>query len=67
MLRRKSIKAIENSPWFNPTKISAKSMRKTYTSWFRSYYPNMYDYIFLAIRYSSRTDLRHNLWSEFTD
>jgi integrase len=67
MLRRKSIKAIGSSPGFNPLKISAKSMRKTYTSWLRAYYPNMSDYIFLSMGHSSRTELRHYLGIPFTE
>ncbi|MCL5930286.1 MAG: hypothetical protein M1123_03260 [Candidatus Thermoplasmatota archaeon] len=67
MLRRKSIKAIRNSPRFDPTKISAKSMRKTYTAWLRAYYPNMSDYIFLSMGHSSRAELRNYLGIQFTD
>ena len=67
MLKRKGLKAIETSPGFNPTKISAKSMRKTYTSWLRAYYPHMSDYIFLSMGHSSRTELRHYLGIPFTD
>jgi integrase len=67
MLKRKGLKAIEASPRFNPSKISAKSMRKTYTSWLRAYYPHMSDYIFLSMGHSSRTELRHYLGIPFTD
>ena len=48
-------------------KISAKSMRKTYTSWLRAYYPHMSDYIFLSMGHSSRTELRHYLGIPFTE
>jgi integrase len=67
MLKRKGLKAIEASPGFNPSKISAKSMRKTYTSWLRAYYPHMSDYIFLSMGHSSRTELRHYLGIPFTE
>jgi integrase len=67
MLKRKGFKAIEALPGFNPTKISAKSMRKTYTSWLRAYYPQMSDYIFLSMGHSSRTELRHYLGIPFTE
>ena len=67
MLKRKGLKAIESSPGFNPSKISAKSMRKTYTSWLRAYYPHMSDYIFLSMGHSSRTELRHYLGIPFTE
>ena len=67
MLKRKGFKAIEASPGFNPSKISAKSMRKTYTSWLRAYYPHMSDYIFLSMGHSSRTELRHYLGIPFTE
>ena len=67
MLKRKGLKAIETSPEFNPTKISAKSMRKTYTSWLRAYYPQMSDYIFLSMGHSNRTELRHYLGIPFSD
>ena len=67
MLKRKGLKAIEASPRFNPSKIPAKSMRKTYTSWLRAYYPHMSDHIFLFMGHSSRTELRHYLGIPFTD
>ena len=67
MLKRKALKAVEASPGFNPMKISAKSMRKTYASWLRSYYPQMSDYIFLSMGHSSRTELRHYLGIPFSD
>ena len=67
MLKRKGLKAIEASPRFNPSKISAKSMRKTYTSWLRAYYPQMSDYIFLSMGHSNRTELRHYLGIPFSD
>ena len=67
ILGRKGMKAIEAPPGFDPSKISAKSMRKTYTSWLRVYYPQMSDYIFLSIGHSSRTELRHYLGIPFTE
>ncbi len=66
MLRRKSLKALEHSG-LRPDKICAKSMRKTYTSWLRAYYPQMSDYIFLSMGHSSRTELRHYLGIPFSD